>query len=50
MTRRAIRQERRSQEEAKWIGFSDHWTDERDEDLDEYPEPEEEETQRSLLQ
>lgn len=42
MSRRAIRQERRAQEEAKWIGFADDWRQERDTDEDELPEREDE--------
>ena len=39
MTRRAIRQERRAQEEAKWVGFSpEQWQYERD--MAEEPQPE----------
>lgn len=42
MTRRSIRQERKAQEEAKWIGFADDWRQERDTDEDELPEREDE--------
>lgn len=42
MTRRAIRQERRAQEEAKWQGFADDWRDQRDSEDDELPERDDE--------
>ena len=40
MSRRAIRKERRAQEEAKWQGFAPDWREERDQDDDELPERE----------
>lgn len=40
MTRRAIRQERRAQEEAKWQGFAPDWRESRDNESDELPERE----------
>jgi len=37
MSRRAIRKERRAQEEAKWQGFAPDWRDDRDKDDDDPP-------------
>ncbi|CAN7192495.1 hypothetical protein [Acidovorax sp. LjRoot117] len=50
MTRRAIRQERRAQEEAKWQGFESDWRDQRDTEDDELPERDDEPVPSNTLQ